>query len=39
MKRLAKIHVGNADCLNSFENVVSVLNNACQQLKKTVTQL
>ncbi len=31
MKRLAKIHVGNADCLNCFLNVVSVLNNACQQ--------
>ncbi len=26
---LSKIHVSNADCMNSFENVVSVLNNAC----------
>ncbi len=26
---LAKIRVSNADCMNSFENVVSVLNNAC----------
>ncbi len=29
MNRLAKIHVGNADCINSFENEVSVLNDAC----------
>ncbi len=26
---LAKIHDGNADCMNSFENMVCVLNNAC----------
>ncbi len=26
---LAQIHVGNADCVNSLENVASVLNNAC----------
>ncbi len=26
---LAKIRVGNADCMNSLENVVSVLKNAC----------
>ncbi len=29
MIHLAKMHVGNADCMNSFENVVSVLNNDC----------
>ncbi len=29
MNRLPKIHLGIADCMNSFENVVSVLNNAC----------
>ncbi len=29
MNSLAKIYVGNADCMNNFENVDSVLNNAC----------
>ncbi len=31
---LVKIRVGNADCMNSFENVASVLNNVCYQLIK-----
>ncbi len=31
---LVKIRVSNADCMNSFENVASVLNNVCYQLIK-----
>ncbi len=26
---LAKMHVGNADCMKSFEKVASVLTDAC----------
>ncbi len=33
---LVKIRVSNADCMNSFENVASVLNNVCYQLIKNI---
>lgn len=29
MNYLAKMHVGNADCVKSFEKVASVLTDAC----------
>lgn len=30
---MAKIHVDNSDCMKSFEEVASVVSNACSQLK------
>lgn len=30
----AKMHVGNTDCMNSFEKVASVFTDACSNRKK-----